>query len=244
MLARALLVMILCSQSELLASGVRVLIKRVPIERVIQKLTLPDFPKRALKPADGLEGSRAAFVDELLQASCQSCFKEIFDEKNFRHYFILEEPDANTYIEAHRVSLRDTHSDAPYEVTVLLSDEATLADSLLEKFGVTDLDDYHVYYREIDDVLADLRALLDKHGREYHPNILASAENLAKYLRQLAEARDELLQRTESVVTEAVTPRMQRLLKEAEELSNKYGHPPKRLSEMSEEERRDNLRAG
>ncbi len=262
MLVRLTLVMMLCGSGALMASGVRVLVKHVPIERVLQKFRLQDFPAQALKRDTQLVPSAAAFVDELLQASCQSCFAEIFAEKNFQHYRIVEQLD-DEYVEAYARKLSDHslflfHSSFPpssfpdYDVTVSLTDEAALADSLLDRFAKLDRfylamreaqqqidtnmpvdgvrrdvfaaqrEKYTELYQhtrdEIDAVLADLRGLLDEHGREYPHEVLASADNLDAHLRRLAQARDAWSRNIETAVTNEATPRMLELQERGEKL--------------------------
>ena len=269
MLVRLTLVMMLCGSGALMASGVRVLVQRIPIERVMQKFRLQDFPAQALKRDTQLVPSAAAFVDELLQASCQSCFAEIFAEKNFQHYRIVEQLD-DEYVEAYARKL-SYHSLFPssfppssfpdYDVTVSYTDEATLTASLLDKFAELDSfyqamhaarqqidanmpvdgvrrdvfaaqqEKYTELYQhtrdEIDAVLADLRGLLDEHGREYPHEILASVDNLETHLRSLTQARDAWSRNIDTAVTDHVTPRMEGLQRRGEDLYAQEIHEQK-----------------
>lgn len=96
--------------------------------------------------------SAAAFIDELQQASCQSCFADMLDEKAFKHYRILYQPDADNYVSLYAASYRNNHttlkslSDREYDVIVTQMDEAALADSLLDKFA--ELDSFYHTLRE------------------------------------------------------------------------------------------------
>ena len=143
-----LLLLVLCGQGELLASGVRVLIKRMPVERLVQKFTLKDFPAQTLTREVELVPSAAAFIDELLQVSCQSCFDKIFDKKNFEQYYLITDQTEvdGDYISAYADKLWLNHNaiyskSVPYDVTVSYTDEATLAASLLAKFD--ELDEFY-----------------------------------------------------------------------------------------------------
>ena len=241
-----LVTVLLCGQGELLASGVRVLVKNVPVDRLVQKFTLKNFPAQTLKREAELVPSAAAFVDELLQASCLSCFDKIFAEENFKRYRIVEQPDATEYVKRHASPLLRGIFD--YNVTVAYNEEATIAASLLDKFAELDKfyqalhkakqqldtdmpatgvrreafiaqqEKYSELYQhtraEIDTALADLRGLLDAHGREYPQDILASVDNLEAHLRQLTQARASL----ERAVVDEVTPRMAKLQNKAEML--------------------------
>ena len=217
--------------------------------------------------------SAAAFVDELLQASCQSCFAKIFADNNFKYYHLLEQPDADAYLNEYKSIL---FLEPTYEVTVSLTDEAALADSLLDRFA--ELDRFYLAMREaqqqidtnmpvdgvrrdafaaqhekytelyqhtraeIDAVLADLRGLLDEHGREYPHEILASVDNLDAHLRRLAQARDAWSRNIDTAVTDHVTPRMQTLQERGDELLQQI-QKEKELEEMRSDKKIMNARS-
>ena len=294
MIVRLMLsVVMLCGQGELLASGVRVLIRNVPVERLVQKFTLNNFPAQTLKREGELVPRAAAFVDKLLQLSCQSCFDKIFDGKNFEQYYLITDqteadllmglsPAERNYVRAYAGKLWSKYDyglsvDVPYEVTVSFTDEATLAASLLDKFAELDefyqaihaarqqlaadmpvdgvrreafiaqQEQYAELYRhtraEVDAALADLRGLLDEHGREYPHDILASVDSLEAHLRSLIEARDTWLHDIKAAVKSDVTPHMRRLQEKGEELfSERKVEAEKKRLEQEELDRRQEER--